>query len=128
MRIFRGDLFTADLSSVVGSEQEGVRPVLIIQNDIGNRYSPTTIVAPVTSKNKTHLPTHVDVTARCLKKDSIILLEQIQTVDKTRLLKYLGRVDKHVMKHVDEAIQKSLGLAKVEKQLKSSSRRRSRHW
>ena len=84
MVVKRGDVFYADLRPVVGSEQGGIRPVVIIQNDIGNRYSPTTIIAPLTSKSKNYLPTHVPVEADCLPKDSIILLEQIKTIDKTK--------------------------------------------
>ena len=108
MIIKRGEIYFADLSPVVGSEQGGVRPVLIIQNDIGNRYSPTTIIAPLTSKSKNYLPTHVPVEADCLPKDSIILLEQIKTIDKRRLMEYLGKLDKETLKLVDKAILKSL--------------------
>ena len=119
MIINRGDLFTANLSPVVGSEQEGIRPVLIIQNDIGNRYSPTTIIAPLTSKSKNYLPTPVPVEADCLPKDSIILLEQIKTIDKRRLMEYLGKLDKETLKLVDKAILKSLDVGEERLRLTS---------
>ena len=109
----RGDIFYADLSPVVGSEQGGVRPVLIVQNDTGNRHSPTVIAAAITSQTgKAHLPTHISLSAmRCgLPKDSIILLEQVRTLDKRRLRERMGRVDETVMKQVDGAIAVSFGL------------------
>ena len=109
----RGDIFYADLSPVVGSEQGGVRPVLIVQNDTGNRHSPTVIAAAITSQTgKARLPTHISLAAmRCgLPKDSIILLEQVRTLDKRRLRERMGRVDEAVMKQVDGAIAVSLGL------------------
>ena len=109
----RGDIFYADLSPVVGSEQGGVRPVLIVQNDTGNRHSPTVIAAAITSQTgKAHLPTHIALSAaRCgLPKDSIILLEQVRTLDKRRLREHMGRVDDTVMRQVDGAIAVSLGL------------------
>lgn len=109
----RGDIFYADLSPVVGSEQGGVRPVLIIQNDTGNRHSPTVIAAAITSQmGKARLPTHISLTARAfgLPKDSIVLLEQIRTLDKTRLREHMGRVDEDVMRQVDTAIAVSFGL------------------
>ena len=96
MIIERGDIFYADLRPVVGSEQGGIRPVLILQNDIGNRYSPTTIVAAITSQiNKAHLPTHVELKAEefGLERDSVILLEQIRTIDKKRLRSRIGRLE-----------------------------------
>ena len=113
MVIRRGDIFYADLRPVVGSEQGGVRPVLIIQNDVGNKHSPTVICAAITSKmNKAKLPTHIDVqAATCgLTKDSIVLLEQIRTLDKRRLREHMGRVDETMMKQVDTAIAVSFGL------------------
>ncbi len=109
----RGDIFYADLSPVVGSEQGGLRPVLIIQNDIGNRYSPTVIAAAITSRvSKTHLPTHIDIYADQvgLAKDSVILLEQIRTLDKRRLKEKMGHLDDHVMDTVNTAIAISFGL------------------
>lgn len=113
MLVKRGELYYADLSPVVGSEQGGVRPVVIIQNDVGNKYSPTTIVAAITSQiNKAKLPTHVQVKAETndLPKNSIILLEQVRTIDKKRLREKIGRFTKHTMNEVDRAIQISLGL------------------
>ena len=111
--IKRGYLFYADLSPVVGSEQGGVRPVLIIQNDIGNKYSPTVIVAAITSQiNKAKLPTHIEISANeyGLNKDSVILLEQIRTIDKKRLREKIGCLDKNMMVKVDNSLQISLGL------------------
>ncbi|MPM51085.1 Endoribonuclease EndoA [bioreactor metagenome] len=110
----RGDIFYADLSPVVGSEQGGVRPVLVIQNDIGNKYSPTIIVAAITSQiNKAKLPTHIEISAEeyGLTKDSVILLEQIRTIDKKRLKERIGHLSDELMKRVDECIQISFGLA-----------------
>ena len=111
--IKRGYLYYADLSPVVGSEQGGVRPVLIIQNDIGNKYSPTVIVAAITSQiNKAKLPTHIEIRAHeyGLNKDSVILLEQIRTIDKKRLREKIGCLDKNMMLKVDNSLQISLGL------------------
>ncbi len=113
MIIKRGDIFYADLSPVVGSEQGGVRPVLIIQNDIGNRYSPTVIVAAITSQiNKAKLPTHIEISAEeyGLTKDSVILLEQIRTIDKKRLKEKIGNLTEELMKKVNSSIQVSFGL------------------
>ena len=113
MNIKRGDIYYADLSPVIGSEQGGLRPVLIIQNDVGNRYSPTVIAAAITSQiSKTKLPTHIDVYAESvgLAKDSVILLEQIRTIDKRRLREKLGHVDDVLMQRVDNAITVSFGL------------------
>lgn len=113
MQVKRGDIFYADLSPVVGSEQGGVRPVLIIQNDIGNKHSPTVICAAITSRmNKAKLPTHIEIEAKkChIVKDSVILLEQIRTIDKQRLREMVGHLDKERMKKVDEAIKISLEL------------------
>lgn len=109
----RGDIFYADLSPVVGSEQGGLRPVLIIQNDVGNRYSPTVIAAAITSRmGKTRLPTHIDIYAERagLARDSVILLEQIRTLDKRRLKERLGHLDDGVMSRVNAAIAVSFGL------------------
>ena len=111
--IRRGDIYYADLSPVVGSEQGGVRPVLIVQNDIGNKHSPSVIAAAITSQiNKAKLPTHIELQARSygLSKDSVILLEQVRTIDKRRLKERMGRLDEGVMSRVDEAIAVSLGI------------------
>lgn len=113
MSVHRGDIYYADLSPVVGSEQGGLRPVLIIQNDIGNRYSPTVIAAAITSRmGKTKLPTHIDIyAARAgLARDSVILLEQIRTLDKQRLREKIGHLDEVSMHRVDSAIAVSFGL------------------
>ena len=112
----RGDIYYADLSPVVGSEQGGLRPVLIIQNDVGNRYSPTVIAAAITSRmGKTRLPTHIDVFADKvgLAKDSVILLEQIRTLDKRRLKEKMGHLDDSLMTEVNNAIAVSFGLGEV---------------
>ena len=109
----RGDIYYADLSPVVGSEQGGVRPVLIIQNDTGNRYSPTVIAAAITSQTgKARLPTHIELSAHRhgLTKDSVVLLEQIRTLDKRRLREKMGRVDPELMGRIDAAIAVSFGL------------------
>lgn len=109
----RGDIFYADLSPVVGSEQGGVRPVLVIQNDIGNKYSPTVICAAITSQiNKAKLPTHVEIIATeyDLVKNSVILLEQIRTIDKKRLKEKICNLDKNLMREVDKSIRISFGL------------------
>ena len=113
MQVRRGDIYYADLSPVVGSEQGGLRPVLIVQNDVGNKYSPTVIAAAITSKlGKTRLPTHIDVYAEKvgLQRDSVVLLEQIRTIDKRRLKEKMGHLDDHMMQAVDEAITVSFGL------------------
>lgn len=113
MNIKRGEIYYADLSPVIGSEQGGVRPVLIIQNDIGNRYSPTVIAAAITSQcEKTKLPTHISVEAdNCgLAKNSIVLLEQVRTIDKRRLKEKMGVLDNADMGKVDKALGVSFGL------------------
>lgn len=113
MNVKRGDVFYADLSPVVGSEQGGIRPVLVIQNDIGNKYSPTIIVAAITSQiNKAKLPTHVEISAPeyGLPKDSVVLLEQVRTIDKKRLREKIGRFNDEMMAKVDECLKISLGL------------------
>lgn len=117
MNIRRGDVYYADLSPVVGSEQGGLRPVLIVQNDVGNRYSPTVIAAAITSKmTKAKLPTHIDVVGDNvgLAKDSVILLEQIRTIDKVRLKEKMGHLDDNTMHHVNDAITVSFGLARTD--------------
>jgi mRNA interferase MazF len=111
--IRRGDIYYADLSPVVGSEQGGMRPVLIVQNDVGNRYSPTVIAAAITSQiNKARLPTHIELGAQSygLSKDSVVLLEQIRTIDKQRLKERMGTLDDGLMNRVDSAIAVSFGL------------------
>ena len=114
MVIRRGDIYYADLSPVVGSEQGGIRPVLVIQNNVGNRHSPTIICAAITSKmNKAKLPTHIEISAKNYKivKNSVILLEQIRTIDKKRLKEYVCHIDGTTMQKVDRAIRVSLELA-----------------
>ncbi|MBR4270479.1 MAG: type II toxin-antitoxin system PemK/MazF family toxin [Clostridia bacterium] len=111
--IKRGEIYYANLSPVVGSEQGGVRPVMIVQNNIGNRYSPTVIVAAITSKiNKAKLPTHIELNARDfgLERDSVVLLEQIRTLDKARLLERIGCVSEQILSLIDDALSISLGL------------------
>lgn len=113
MVVKRGDIYYADLSPVVGSEQGGIRPVLIIQNDVGNRHSPTVICAAITSRmNKAKLPTHIEISSRNynIVKDSVILLEQIRTIDKQRLREFVCHVDSRLMWKVGRAIQISLEL------------------
>ena len=113
MTVKRGDIYYADLSPVVGSEQGGVRPVLIIQNDVGNRYSPTVIAAAITSQqDKARLPTHIRVSAEgCgLARDSVVLLEQVRTIDKQRLKERMGSLDDGSMTRVDHALSVSFGL------------------
>ncbi len=109
----RGEIYYADLSPVVGSEQGGMRPVLIVQNDVGNRYSPTVIAAAITSQqNKARMPTHIEIEAHTygLSKNSVVLLEQVRTLDKRRLRERMGCLDEKAMQRVDGAIAISLGL------------------
>ena len=117
MVIKRGDMFYADLSPVVGSEQGGVRPVLIIQNDTGNKYSPTVIAAAITSQiGKNKLPTHIEIESNDvgLKSDSVVLTEQIRTIDKSRLKEKIGHIDdEELMGKINSAIGISIGLAKI---------------
>ena len=113
MIVKRGDIYYADLSPVVGSEQGGIRPVLVIQNDIGTKYSPTVIAAAITSQiNKAKMPTHIELAAKDygLNKDSVILLEQIRTIDKRRLREKIGRIDDGLMASVNNALSISFGL------------------
>ncbi|MCH5186931.1 MAG: type II toxin-antitoxin system PemK/MazF family toxin [Oscillospiraceae bacterium] len=117
MIVKRGDIFYADLSPVVGSEQGGIRPVLVVQNDVGNKYSPTVIAAAITSRiNKAKLPTHIEIEAADygLQKDSVVLLEQIRTIDKKRLREKIGRLDEIQMIKVNDAISISFGLSQGE--------------
>jgi len=118
-QIKRGEVYYADLSPAVGSEQNGIRPVLILQNDVGNKFSPTTIVAPITSRReRSHLPIHVSVKADGLKCESIILLEQIRTIDKSRLDTFVTKVSKQTMGTVDHVIITSLGIKAMEDMLR----------
>ena len=113
MIVKRGDIYYADLSPVIGSEQGGVRPVLVIQNDVGNRYSPTVIAAAITSQiNKAKMPTHIEIgTDDCgLARDSVVLLEQVRTIDKRRLKEKIGHVDETLMNSVNDALFVSFGL------------------
>lgn len=113
MSIKRGDIYYADLSPVVGSEQGGIRPVLVVQNDVGNRYSPTIIAAAITSqKDKAKLPTHIEIDSQGsgLSRDSVVLLEQIRTIDKQRLKERMGRLDDTSMARIDQALSISFGL------------------
>lgn len=113
MEIKRGELYYADLSPVVGSEQGGLRPILVLQNDVGNKYSPTIIAAATTSKlSKAKLPTHIELSCDkyCLPKNSIILLEQIRTIDKSRLKEKIGELPPDVMERVNNALLISLGV------------------
>jgi len=115
VNVKRGDVFFADLSPVVGSEQGGTRPVLIIQNDIGNRFSPTVIIAAITAQiQKAKLPTHVEIDAKKygFERDSVILLEQLRTIDKSRLTDKITQLDGPLMKKVESALEISLGLIK----------------
>lgn len=112
MKVEKGDLFYADLNPVVGSEQGGIRPVVIVQNDVGNKYSPTVIIAAITSQtNKAKLPTHVELRTdkkNGISKNSIILLEQIRTIDKKRLQDKIGKVDSNTLRKIDDALKVSL--------------------
>lgn len=113
MPVHRGEIYYADLSPVVGSEQGGIRPVLIVQNDIGNRHSPTVIAAAITSqRDKTRLPTHIELNSKAcgLAKDSVVLLEQIRTIDKRRLKERMGELDTASMNKIDTALHISFGL------------------
>lgn len=114
MLVKRGDIYYADLSPVVGSEQGGIRPVLVIQNDIGNKYSPTIIVSAITSQlDKARLPTHIEIAGERygLSKNSIVLLEQVRTIDKRRLREKAGHLDDYLMRRVDHALRTSFGLS-----------------
>lgn len=108
--IKRGDVFYADLNPVVGSEQGGIRPVLVVQNDVGNRHSPTVIVVPISSVRKKNLPVHIPVRCSELPKNSIILAEQIRTIDRSRLRKYVGSLDKERMKKINKILKISIGV------------------
>ena len=117
MCIYKGDMFYADLTPVVGCEQGGIRPVLIIQNDIGNRYRPTVIVAAITSRTeKSHLPTHIRLWSQQygLRQNSLVLLEQVRTIDRSRLRDYIGTLTDRQLREVDEALAVSFGLGLAE--------------
>ena len=113
-KIYRGDLFFANLNPVKGSEQGGKRPVVILQNDVGNKFSPTVIVAAITSRTrkKANMPTHVSLDNAALEKDSQVLLEQIRTLDKTRLIKKVGKLTQDEMRAIDNSLEISLSLVK----------------
>ena len=111
MLIKRGDIFYADLNPVVGSEQGGIRPVLVVQNNVGNKYSPTLVVLPVSSAKKPHLPTHIRICgSKMLPKDSVILAEQIRTIDRNRLQSYIGSLGLEIMEKINEAMKISIGV------------------
>jgi mRNA interferase MazF len=113
MQIKRGELYYATLDPVIGSEQGGKRPVLILQNDIGNKHSPTVVVAAITSRlGKAKLPTHVNLSSEKLSKDSIVLLEQIRTIDKCRLVEYIGKATPEEMEFIEKALLVSVGINK----------------
>lgn len=112
-QISRGNIFMANLNPVIGSEQGGIRPVLILQNDTGNKYSPTTIIAPISTKiySKNHLPTHFLITPECgVGQDSVVLLEQIKTIDKSRLIRKMGNLSKNELLIIDRLMKVSLGM------------------
>ena len=106
--IKRGQIYIADLNPVRGSEQGGIRPVVVIQNEIGNKFSPTVIVAAITAKDKKNIPTHVYLKSDALFKESVALLEQIRTIDKCRLIEYIGEVSESEMDQIVEALRKSV--------------------
>lgn len=111
MLVKRGDVFYADLDPIIGSEQGGVRPVLIVQNNVGNKYSPTIVVLPISSAKKSEMPTHIQIcSTKMLLKNSIIMAEQIRTIDRNRLQKYIGSVDLEIMKKVEIAMKISIGV------------------
>jgi mRNA interferase MazF len=113
MRIYKGDMFYADLTPVVGCEQGGIRPIFIVQNDIGNRYSPTVIVAAITSRTeKNRLPTHIRLCSQQygLRQNSLVLLEQVRTIDRSRLREYIGHLNEPQMQQINEALAVSFGL------------------
>ena len=113
MQINRGDIFYAYLGQTLGSEENGYRPVLVVQNDIGNRYSPTVIVLPLSSRKKKYLPVHIGCNEDFLPKNSVILAEQIRTIDRKRLDVYLGKTDEITMRKVDNALKISLGIEEL---------------
>ncbi len=111
MIVKRGDVFYADLDPIIGSEQGGVRPVLVVQNNVGNKYSPTVVVLPISSAKKTNMPTHIRIYGtKMLSKDSVIMAEQIRTIDRNRLRNYIGSVGLEIMGKVDRAVKISIGV------------------
>lgn len=111
MLVKRGDIFYADLNPVVGSEQGGIRPVLVVQNNVGNKYSPTVVVLPLSTAKKHYLPTHIHIRgSKTLPKDSVILAEQIRTVDRNRLRDYIGSLDAEMMNEINKAMKISIGV------------------
>ena len=111
MLIKRGDIFYADLNPVVGSEQGGIRPVLIVQNNVGNKYSPTLVVLPISTAKKHYLPTHIYIQgSKALPRNSIVLAEQIRTIDRYRLREYVGSIDKEIMDEINRAMKISIGV------------------
>lgn len=111
MVVKRGDVFYAELEPIIGSEQGGVRPVLVVQNNVGNKYSPTIVVLPISSAKKSEMPTHIRICgSKMLPKNSVILAEQIRTIDRNRLQKYIGSVDWEIMKKVEIAMKISIGV------------------
>lgn len=111
MLIKRGDIFYADLDPIIGSEQGGIRPVLVVQNNVGNKYSPTLVVLPISSAKKSHLPTHINICdSKMMPKNSVILAEQIRTIDRNRLQKYVGSLGVEIMEKVDMAMKISIGV------------------
>lgn len=106
----RGRIYLADLDPVTGSEQGGIRPVIVLQNDIGNKYSPTVIVAAITAKGKKNIPTHITVSAQCLPQRSTVLLEQLRTIDKSRLIEYMGDLSNGEMKRIQDALCVSMDI------------------
>lgn len=111
MVVKRGDVFYADLDPIIGSEQGGIRPVLVVQNNIGNKYSPTVVVLPISSAKKTNIPTHIRIcVTKKLPKNSIILAEQIRTIDRNRLRNYVGSLGLEIMERINEAMKISIGV------------------
>ncbi|MCM1529704.1 MAG: type II toxin-antitoxin system PemK/MazF family toxin [Alistipes sp.] len=111
MVVKRGDIFYADLDPIIGSEQGGIRLVLVVQNNVGNKYSPTVVVLPISSAKKNNMPTHIHIRgSKLLPKNSIVLAEQIRTIDRNRLLRYVGSVGLEVMEKVDRAVKISIGV------------------
>lgn len=110
MLIKRGDIFYADLNPVVGSEQGGIRPVLVVQNNVGNKHSPTVIVVPISSVRKKNLPVHIQINCSELPKNSTILAEQIRTIDRSRLRKYVGSLNRELMNEIDGILKISIGV------------------
>ena len=111
MLIKRGDVFYADLDPIIGSEQGGIRPVLVVQNNVGNKYSPTVVVLPISSAKKNNMPTHIHICgSKMLPKDSIVLAEQIRTIDRNRLKNYVGSAGLEIMEKINEAMKISIGV------------------